>query len=169
MMEKNYLSSLIDAGSDAFSNLFNITIEGDNSGVSYETRLNNFSTPNISQATVDISYQNTKIKIPMPALSGLDKTTQLSFRIDENYNLYNWIRNNIEINDDSSGFSPVKHKYNISVEAKDSFGNSKYKWTFYDCRFITLSSITYTYEGASVLTAQASFTWRDFKGELSNG
>lgn len=174
MTSNNYLSDLINAGPDAFSNIFKVEISdnvenstSDLEAIKYSTRISNFSTPEKNQATVKLPYQNTYINAALPALSTFNKVTTFSFRVDENYKLYKWLQNNVQIA--SSGKkvldSALNNSTNITVTIKAFTSNNTevYSWKFLNCRFIKVSSITYSYDNASFLTVQADFIWSDLE------
>lgn len=173
-MTNNYLSDLINAGPDAFSNIFKVEISdnvenntSDLENIKYSTRISNFSTPEKTQATIKLPYQNTYINAALPALSSFNKTTTFSFRIDENYKLYKWLQDSIQIT--SSGKEVLDDALNnntgitVTVRAFTSNNIEVYSWKFLNCRFIRVSSITYSYDSASLLTVQADFIWSDLE------
>lgn len=88
--------TLLNNSSTAMSNLFavNFSLDSDNSHNLSFRLTGNVTLPQISRATVDLSYKDTTIKKAAPGFS-ISKDIQFSFRVDENYELYKFLLENL--------------------------------------------------------------------------
>lgn len=90
------LSSLINAGADAMSNLYYIKINAadpDDDSVldtSLTIRSSNFTPPAFTHPVHTVNYMTTSSDIPSTAITG-EKSFTLSFRMDANYDLYKYL------------------------------------------------------------------------------
>ena len=163
-MDTNYLNELINAGADAFSNLFRVTIlDGKDSSVIIDsTRIENFNAPEKSVVTTALNYQNTFINIPLPANSSINKTSAFRFRVDENYTLYSYLKSLIPLKDYSEfSLDSFYNNNNITIEvaAYNSRNEAIYTWTFLKCRVVRIAEVTYEHNGSNALSINVDFTW----------
>ena len=89
----NYLSSLINAGADAMTNLFYVKFSGglvDEIAPSLIVRLSDISLPTATQETFTINYMTTSLDVPKADIS-IDKKLDITFRLDSNYELYQYL------------------------------------------------------------------------------
>lgn len=95
-----YIKTLIDAGADAMSNLYYVefllgneseTSEGNNLGLT--VRSGEFNPPSAFTHAADneIHFITSSLKVPTASYSG-DRSFDVSFRLDENYKLYSYLK-----------------------------------------------------------------------------
>lgn len=92
-----YISDLINAGADAMNNLYYLEFEGSSFSsdeplkIGLKVRNKDFTPPTFSQAGPNTaSFMTTSVDWPIAGFSG-DKKLSLTFRLDENYRLYEFL------------------------------------------------------------------------------
>ncbi len=90
----NYLSDLINLGADAQSNLYELTFTGGEfSGYTALTIRNaGITLPERKQGTHDVKYLTTSVTLPAASYEET-KTATITFRLDQNYDVYNKLLN----------------------------------------------------------------------------
>ena len=92
----SYLSTLIGAGEDAHQNLYYVKFLGssdfENADMSnaLKVRADDISLPTASHGTDSISYMTVSMDRPN-ATYEIDKSLSISFRVDENYDIYKFL------------------------------------------------------------------------------
>ena len=174
----DYLTTLIQAGPDAFSNMYLVTLtiskkDNETEKNKLSARIETFNIPPIEANTVDLPYQNSHYTLAVPS-SNIEKTSQFNFRIDHNFSLYKKLcelialRENSDLKFDDDNDLEKKQLIQIDVQSIDSSDatsttTSPRKWTFENCEIISMSSFTYRYSDASALTANVKFTYGNLK------
>ena len=90
----NYLSDLINLGADAQSNLYELTFTGGEfSGYTALTIRNaGITLPERKQGTHDVKYLKTPVTLPAASYEET-KTATITFRLDQNYDVYKKLLN----------------------------------------------------------------------------
>ena len=90
----NYLSDLINLGADAQSNLYELTFTGGEfSGYTALTIRNaGITLPERKQGTHDVKYLTTSVTLPAASYEET-KTATITFRLDQNYDVYQKLLN----------------------------------------------------------------------------
>ena len=90
----NYLSDLINLGADAQSNLYELTFTGGEfSGYTALTIRNaGITLPERKQGTHDVKYLTTSVTLPAASYEET-KTATITFRLDQNYDVYKKLLN----------------------------------------------------------------------------
>ena len=85
----NYLSDLINLGADAQANLYELKFYGGGFSSSTDITIRNagISLPERKQATHDVNYLTTSATLPGASYEDA-KTVSITFRLDQNYNIY---------------------------------------------------------------------------------
>lgn len=85
----NYLSDLINLGADAQSNLYELTFTGGIFSADTDITIRNagISLPERKQGTHDVNYLTTSVTLPGASYEDA-KTVSITFRLDQNYNIY---------------------------------------------------------------------------------
>ena len=90
-----YISALIQTGSDAMKNLYYLDFSGkyiDDYSQSLKVRVSNFTPPVPTQGKHTFNYISTSVDMPTPSFT-MDKTLKFTFRLDEGYELYKCLLN----------------------------------------------------------------------------
>ncbi len=193
-----YIKSLIDAGSDAMKNLYLVEFRG--GGItpisnSLMIRNSDFQPPTFTQGKEKKSFLTVDVDMPTASIEG-DKSFSLTFRLDSNYKLYNflmeqqsatmsgsegWAINSVP-DDIDSGYGLT-----ITVKAYDgtlkngtgtvSTGNeaggpnddANYKkiYEFRYCWIKSIDPISYSYDSNSPLSVKASISFMDYDDPMS--
>lgn len=85
----NYQEDLVSAGSDAYSNLYQIEFGGalDTEGEALTIRANGINIPPFKQDSYTVRFMNEYVDFPR-AQSNVTRSFQITFRIDSNYKEY---------------------------------------------------------------------------------
>lgn len=189
MADNSFLTQLIQESADAQNNLYKATfsfsvvvVRGitdkkvkeilDGNGTSLSVRLTKFNSPARSVQTVSLPFQNINMNIPVVS-SNLENKISLSFRVDDNYNLYKLLRECLPLKStgewNSKGETSDFKKLQWSSIRVDAFkgGNSEYltqnkgvvSWKFLNCRLLSLPSLSYSYNSPSTLEISCDFTY----------
>ena len=187
MADTSFLSQLIQSGPDAQGNLYKATFifaGEDSEGIldsnipeekkeSLAVRLTKYNSPSVAIQSISIPYQNISLNIPAAGTT-LENKLSLSFRMDDNYELYTLLKSSIPLNSDGtwspkkeSDFKPYRWK-SIKIEAYR--GNkitveSGYKnaagvtWEYIDCNLLGVPSLSYSYGSAQSLEVTCNFIY----------
>ena len=173
LKSKDFINVLISNGADASSNLFGATLSLsnglNNSLLSF--RIVNFpQTPQRDVVTQDLPILGTSVTIPV-AGSTLKRQSSFVLRVDENYSVYNKLRNLQCVYDNGYFEEDTSKRFNLKIEAfkpSNAIGSSYnyspiYEWDFYDCYITTVSPLSYSFDSPSTLTTTVGFIYKDFK------
>lgn len=188
MTNNPFLTQLIQDSADAQSNLYKATFRFSSTGslgikdeevkkiISDESlvvRLTKFNSPARAIQTVALPFQNISLNIPVVS-STLENKLSLSFRVDDNYNLYQLLQKCIPLKSTGEWSSD---RYTVDTFKKfqwasikvDAFsgGNTDYLnktegaiyWRFLNCRLLTIPSLGYSYNSPSQLEVSCDFTY----------
>ena len=92
----SYLSTLINAGADAMTNLYFIKFRGGyvdndpNLSMALTVRAQNISLPKPTHPVNTINFMTVSLDTPKADI-GLDKTFSITFRLDSNYGVYKYL------------------------------------------------------------------------------
>lgn len=170
LQTSSFLSTLINTGPDAMSNLYRATFLFPNlySNITGLTdtmacRISNFTPPNKTSATTSVSYIGTSIMIETPG-GTIDKTLSFSLRHDENYALYKFIRNSQSLKENGDYFKGNTPLFELTIEAYASSEeelayDAVHTWKFHDCRFTSVTPVSLTYNNSSALFSNITFIY----------
>ena len=175
-----YISALIEAGSDMMKNLYYLDFSGkhiDEYSQSLKVRVSNFTPPVPTQGKQTFNYISTSVDMPTPSFT-MDKTLKFTFRLDENYQLYKyllyqqsttmnagtgWATN--QIPSESDGGMTIK-AYVFDRSLGNDPDNEEYYRPMYIYRYCYITDITglsYSYEGANPMTVSVTIKFLDFE------
>ena len=175
-----YITSLINAGSDAMKNLYYLEFKSgvlENASQSLKVRTQDFKPPTASQGVHTVNFMTVGVDMPTAEIN-LDKTLSFSFRLDENYNLYKFLlaqqsttfNGNLgyainRVPDDSDqtyGFTIKAYIYDRTLgDSIDDESNYRNMYTFRYCWIPSISGLQYSYDSANVLTLSATVKFWD--------
>lgn len=170
LQSSSFISTLINAGPDAMSNLYRATFMFPNSSVnvsnlteSLSCRIMNFTPPQKTTSSATATYLGTSITVEAPG-GNIDKVLNFSLRLDEDYAIYKFIRNKQSLDSVGDYFKAKSSLFELTVEAyKSSEAEMSYDpahtWKFYDCRFLSITPGSLTYDGASAVISNVSFVY----------
>lgn len=183
---KDFISTLMGTGADAYSNLFKATLTFKEIGVprlsnatsqEMSFRITSFpQTPSRDVVTQEIPYMGVSVSIPVFG-STLKRSSSFIMRVDENYSIYEKLRDLQCLTDDGVFQKLDANKCNLKIEVfRPSQDTSSiydyvpiYEWNFYDCYITTVSPIAYNYESSNAITTTVGFIYKDFKGTPLKG
>lgn len=183
---KDFISTLMNTGADAYSNLFRATLTFQRTEVPQLSNINSSSmsfritgfpqTPSRDVVTQDIPYMGTSVSIPVFG-STLKRSSSFLMRVDEDYIIYDKLRNMQGVNDDGVFKKLDTNRFNLKIEAfRPSQDTSSiydycciYEWNFYDCYITTVSPVAYNYESSNAITATVGFIYKTFSGTPIKG
>ena len=191
MADNVFLSQLIQSGPDAQSNLYRakFTLEGEfenkednqeliDKKVFLPVRLTKYNSPARSIQTASLPYQNISIQIPVSSTS-LENKLSLTFRMDDNYLLYELLKNSLPLNSswesdtNEASISDLykKRTWEIEVNAysgSTEFGKTMYKedmemgsinWVYYGCKLLNIPSLGYGYNSTGSMEVSCDFLY----------
>lgn len=85
-----YIDDLVSIGADAMTNLFDVELTLPIPGAddrAFRLRVKNFTPPEFKLKTYSVKYKTVSIQKPAAEITG-DRTFQLTFRVDANYDVY---------------------------------------------------------------------------------
>lgn len=198
MGNSSYLTSLVQSGADAQSNLYKATftfsastgkglpdsevknVLGAEDFEELSVRLTKFDSPSRSIQYTSLPYQNININIPVES-STLDNKLSLSFRMDSNYKLYNLLEKSIPLNRDGTwneekDFTDVRWSQ-IKVEAFSNIGQGKegleeisnMSWVFSNCQLLNIPSLSYSYDSSNSIVITCDFLYSKCGSESQTG
>lgn len=174
-----YISALIQAGSDVMENLYYLDFSGrllDEYSQNLKVRVSQFTPPVPTQDKNDFTYLTTSVAMPKPSFS-MDKTLKFTFRVDENYDLYKyllkqqsttmnagtgWATN--QVPSESNGGITVK-AYIFDRSLGNDPDNEEYYRPIYIYRYCYITDITglnYSYENSNPMTLSVTMKFLDF-------
>ena len=175
-----YISALIEAGSDVMKNLYYLDFSGkyiDTYSQNLRVRVSNFTPPVPTQGKQTFNYITTSVDMPTPSFT-MDKTLKFTFRLDENYALYKvllkqqsttmnagtgWATN--QVPSESNGGITVK-AYIFDRSLGNDPDNEEYYRPMYIYRYCYITDITglsYSYDGATPMTVSVTMKFLDFE------
>lgn len=175
-----YISALIEAGSDVMKNLYYLDFSGkyiDDYSQNLRVRVSNFTPPVPTQGKQTFSYITTSVDMPTPSFT-MDKTLKFTFRLDENYELYKvllkqqsttmnagigWATN--QVPSESDGGITIK-AYIFDRSLGNDPDNEEYYRPMFIYRYCYITDITglnYSYENANPMTISTTIKFLDFE------
>ena len=174
-----YISALIQAGSDAMENLYYLDISGrllDEYSQNFKVRVSQFTPPVPTQDKNSFSYLTTSVNMPKPSFT-MDKTLKFTFRVDENYDLYkHLLKQQSTTMNAGTGWAtnqvPSESNGGITVKAyifDRSLGNDPDNEDYYRpiyiyryCYITDISGLSYSYENSNPMTLSVTMKFLDF-------
>lgn len=148
------ISDLINAGNDAATNLFLVSISIDNEDDSpLHFRATDVTIPSIGNTTVSLPYQNTEYIYVAPGMSFTRRLT-IIYRVDDNYDVLKKLYSLLSITTSGGeGFkqNDSKKTMSIKVTAMKNLEKDALAYIFTGCRLEAINDITYSYDNASQL------------------
>lgn len=162
-----FISDLLNAGNDAFSNLFTVSIVFGSTDTSiFNIRATDVTLPKIGNVVATLPYQNSEFPIVTPGVS-LDRRLNVVLRIDDNYVVLSSLYKLLHMEDTSgSGFSQHSENktFTVIVKTLKSTSSDALTYTFTNCRLESAPSLTYQYSGANALnTGNLSIIFTDME------
>ena len=155
MISSNTLiSDLIDAGNDASSNLFLVSISaGGNTAESLRFRATDVTIPSIGNNVISLPYQNNEYLFVTPGVA-LTRRISIIYRIDDNYSVLRTLYSLLNM-EDTKG-SKFKHnnedkKLSVTVTVMKNLETDALVYEFTGCYLEALNDLTYSYENAGSL------------------
>lgn len=177
-MENTFLSELIDAGTDAFLNLYKVTFnketgEADERLSSLTVRTSSINFPKIKNTTTTVTYLNQEFQVVTPGFN-IDRSITFRLRLDNNYNIIDLLKDYLCVVDSGSNVGNFVKETNkqliIKLEAESSMDitgalNPGYTWTFYNCYITDISSITYDYSSGNTASINVTFIYSYYEND----
>lgn len=176
----NYISDLLNAGNDAFSNLYEVTfaLSDDYKDVidstTFTMRCKDFTPPSVSGGdTYRVRYVTAFVDWPSAKVN-VTRTFDLTFRVDSNYETYknlhllaknNFNPNTSYVNTDLADLA--KTSFTVTVSALTNGSSSAAEadkmelYKFNNCIITGITPIEYKQGDASPITAKATFVFGD--------
>lgn len=176
----NYISDLLNAGNDAFSNLYEVVLtpnggfENEEDGTTFTMRCKDFTPPSLSGGDpYRVRYVTAFVDWPSAKVN-VTRTFDLTFRVDSNYTAYRrlhlLVKDNFNPNTDyvnTNLTDLAKTSFTITVNVLTNGSSSaadKDKmalYTFNNCIITGITPIEYKQGDASPITAKATFIFGD--------
>lgn len=176
----NYISDLLNAGNDAFSNLYEVTfaLSDDYKDIidstTFTMRCKDFTPPSVSGGdTYRVRYVTAFVDWPSAKVN-VTRTFDLTFRVDSNYETYknlhllaknNFNPNTSYVNTDLADLAKTSFTVTVSVLTNGSSSaaeTDKMKlYKFNNCIITGITPIEYKQGDASPITAKATFVFGD--------
>lgn len=177
----NYINNLLEAGNDAFSNLYEVKFTlpatftgGDSAGNTFTMRCKGFTPPEVSGADpYTVRYLTAFVSWPTAKVN-VTRTFDLIFRVDSNYTAYRQlhelVKNNFNPNTEfvDTNLDELENKtFTVTVNAiknGSSSATEAEKMKLYEFKYCLITGITpleYKQGTAEPLTATASFVFGD--------
>lgn len=176
----NYISDLLNAGNDAFSNLYEVTfaLSDDYKDIidstTFTMRCKDFTPPSVSGGdTYRVRYVTAFVDWPSAKVN-VTRTFDLTFRVDSNYETYknlhllaknNFNPNTSYVNTDLTDLAKTSFTVTVSVLTNGSSSAAeadKLKlYKFNNCIITGITPIEYKQGDASPITAKATFVFGD--------
>lgn len=155
MISSNTLiSDLINAGNDAATNLFLVSIFTDNEDSSpLRFRATDVTIPSIGNTTVSLPYQNTEYLCIAPGMA-FTRRLSIIYRVDDNYDVLKKLYSLLSVSTSGGdGFKQTDDKktMSITVTAMKNLEKDALVYSFTGCRLEAINDITYSYDNASQL------------------
>lgn len=183
MDNEDYLGELINSGPDAQGNLYRASfVLGGNIGSSLQegnplkdnnhnetlwVRLTKYTSPKREVSTSSLPFQNTSIDIITPSANLDSHKLSLTFRLDDNYHLYDLLNNSIPIKE--NGFFNEDFKdttvwglISVSPLKGSNLEESKICWKYENCYLLGVPSLSYSYTNSSSLEVNCTFLYQRY-------
>ena len=175
-----YISALIEAGSDVMKNLYYLDFSGkyiDDYSQNLRVRVSNFTPPVPTQGKQTFNYISTSVDMPTPSFT-MDKTLKFTFILDENYALYKallkqqsttmnagtgWATNQVPSESDG-GITVKAYIFDRSLgNDPDDEENYRPMYIYRYCYITDITGLTYSYEGPNPMTVSTTMKFLDFE------
>ena len=176
----NYISDLLNAGNDAFSNLYEVTfaLSDDYKDIidstTFTMRCKDFTPPSVSGGdTYRVRYVTALVDWPSAKVN-VTRTFDLTFRVDSNYETYknlhllaknNFNPNTSYVNTDLTDLAKTSFTVTVSVLTNGSSSAAETDkmelYKFNNCIITGITPIEYKQGDASPITAKATFVFGD--------
>ena len=175
-----YISALIEAGSDVMKNLYYLDFSGkyiDDYSQNLKVRVSNFTPPVPTQGKQTFNYISTSVDMPTPSFT-MDKTFKFTFRLDETYALYKallkqqsttmnagtgWATNQVPSESDG-GITVKAYIFDRSLgNDPDDDENYRPMYIYRYCYITDITGLTYSYEGPNPMTVSTNMKFLDFE------
>ena len=176
----NYISDLLNAGNDAFSNLYEVTfaLSDDYKDIidstTFTMRCKDFTPPSVSGGdTYRVRYVTAFVDWPSAKVN-VTRTFDLTFRVDSNYETYknlhllaknNFNPNTSYVNTDLTDLAKTSFTLTVSVLTNGSSSAAETDkmelYKFNNCIITGITPIEYKQGDASPITAKATFVFGD--------
>ena len=175
-----YISALIEAGSDVMKNLYYLDFSGkyiDDYSQNLKVRVSNFTPPVPTQGKQTFNYISTSVDMPTPSFT-MDKTLKFTFRLDENYALYKallkqqsttmnagtgWATNQVPSESDG-GITVKAYVFDRFLgNEPDDDENYRPMYIYRYCYITDITGLTYSYEGPNPMTVSTNMKFLDFE------
>ena len=175
-----YISALIEAGSDVMKNLYYLDFSGkyiDDYSQNLKVRVSNFTPPVPTQGKQTFNYISTSVDMPTPSFT-MDKILKFTFRLDENYALYKallkqqsttmnagtgWATNQVPSESDG-GITVKAYIFDRSLgNDPDDDENYRPMYIYRYCYITDITGLTYSYEGPNPMTVSTNMKFLDFE------
>ena len=151
---RTLISDLIDAGNDAASNLFLVSITAGESEVSpLRFRAVEVTLPGIGNSVASLPYQNNEYLFVAPG-TVLNRRLSILYRIDDNYNVLRTLHSLLNMKDTKgTGFkhNNENKQLTVTVTVLKNPETEALVYTFTGCYLEALNDLTYSYENAGTL------------------
>lgn len=151
---RTLISDLIDAGNDASSNLFLVSISaGGTDAEALHFRATDVTLPSIGNNVIPIPYQNNEYLFVTPGVA-LTRRISIVYRIDDNYNVLRTLYSLLNM-EDTKG-SKFKHnndskQLSVTVTVMKNLETDALVYEFTGCYLEAINELTYSYENAANL------------------
>ena len=151
---RTLISDLIDAGNDASSNLFLVSISaGGSTAEPLRFRATDVTLPSIGNNVIALPYQNNEYLFVTPGVA-LTRRISVVYRIDDNYNVLRTLYSLLNM-EDTKG-SKFKHnntnkQLSVTVTVMKNLETDALVYEFTGCYLEALNELTYSYENAGSL------------------
>ena len=176
----NYISDLLNAGNDAFSNLYEVVLtpnggfENEEDGTTFTMRCKDFTPPSLSGGDpYRVRYITAFVDWPSAKVN-VTRTFDLTFRVDSNYTAYrrlhllvkdNFNPNTDYVNTNLTDLAKTSFTITVNVLTNGSSSaadkNKMALYTFNNCIITGITPIEYKQGDASPITAKATFIFGD--------
>ena len=176
----NYISDLLNAGNDAFSNLYEVVLtpnggfENEEDGTTFTMRCKDFTPPSLSGGDpYRVRYITAFVDWPSAKVN-VTRTFDLTFRVDSNYTAYrrlhllvkdNFNPNTDYVNTNLTGLAKTSFTITVNVLTNGSSSaadkDKMALYTFNNCIITGITPIEYKQGDASPITAKATFIFGD--------
>lgn len=161
------ISDLINAGNDAATNLFQVSVLIDNEDSSpLRFRATDVTIPGIGNSVVSLPYQGTEYLYIAPGVA-LTRRLSIVYRIDDNYavlkKLYSLLNLGTTAGDGYAQTDPKK-TMSIVVTAMKNLETDALSYMFTGCKLESVNELTYSYDNAGQLkTGNLRIIFTDMK------
>lgn len=189
-----YVTDLISVGADAMNNLYYLEFEGslfssdEQLKIGLKVRNKDFTPPTFAQSTKNtVNFMTTSLDWPSPVITG-DKKLSLTFRLDENYKLYEFFLNQKSVTGNANlafatngvpdsangGFKITVYAFDRSLSDKiegiaDPTASECYRklYSFDYCWVQNISGLDYSYNNNGALTLKVDILFFTFEDPMN--